>query len=69
VVLEGRHTGDALGVPATGRRVRVAGITISRIVNGQIVEGWNSWDQLGLLRQIGALPGPDTSDRFTTSRS
>jgi hypothetical protein len=31
---------------------------------GKIVEGWNSWDQLGLLRQIGALDHPAAGDRF-----
>jgi len=40
-----------------------------RISNGQIVEGWNSWDQLGLLRQIGALPATDGPDRFTSARA
>src|SRR6478736_3433374 len=54
----GTHRGDNLGVPATGRRIHIAGIVLVRIVNGQIVEGWNSWDQLGLLRQLGALPAP-----------
>ena len=47
------HTGDALGLPASGRSVRSAGITIARIIDGQIVEGWDSWDQLGMLEQIG----------------
>jgi steroid delta-isomerase-like uncharacterized protein len=52
------HTGDALGMPATGRTVRSQGITIARIVNGKIVEGWDSWDQLGMLEQIGAYNPP-----------
>jgi steroid delta-isomerase-like uncharacterized protein len=52
------HTGDGLGVSATGRPVRSQGITIARIVNGKIVEGWDSWDQLGLLEQIGAYNQP-----------
>jgi hypothetical protein len=25
-------------------------------VNGKIAEGWDNWDQLGLLVQIGAVP-------------
>lgn len=47
------HTGDHLGLPATGRTVRTRGITIARIVDGKIVEGWDNWDQLGMLEQIG----------------
>jgi len=52
------HTGDALGMPATGRIVRSRGITIAKIVDGQIVEGWDNWDQLGMLEQIGAYNPP-----------
>ena len=43
---------------------RFQGIIIVRITKGQIVEGWNSYDQLGLLRQIGALPGQGDRDLF-----
>ena len=38
-----------------GRHVRLPGITISRVVDGQIVEDWTASDNLGLLRQLGAL--------------
>jgi steroid delta-isomerase-like uncharacterized protein len=67
VKIEGTHLGDGLGVPPTGRRMNVAGIIIIRIAHGRIVEGWNSWDQLGMLRQIGAIPAP-SNDRFLTVR-
>ena len=69
VLLEGTHSGSGLGVPPSGRRVRVAGIVVIRISKGQFVEGWNSWDQLGLLRQIGALPVTEGEDQFLTARS
>jgi steroid delta-isomerase-like uncharacterized protein len=46
--------GDTLGIPATGKPVRLTGITIARIVDGKIVAGWDNWDQLGMLQQIGA---------------
>jgi steroid delta-isomerase-like uncharacterized protein len=69
VLLEGTHSGSGLGVPASGRKIRVAGIVVIRISKGQFVEGWNSWDQLGLLRQIGALPTPAGDDQFLTARS
>jgi len=64
VSVEGTHTGNALA-PATGRRVVFPAIVMVRIANGKIVEGWNSIDQLGLLKQVGALPA-DGPDRFLT---
>jgi len=48
------HRGDHLGIPASGMRVRIAGMSIARIRDKQIVEGWDNWDQLGMLKQIGA---------------
>jgi steroid delta-isomerase-like uncharacterized protein len=52
------HRGDALGIPATGKSVRLTGITIVRIVNGKMVAGWDNWDQLGMLEQIGVYTPP-----------
>jgi len=69
VCLEATHKGHGLGVSPTGRRVSIAGIILARITDGQIVEGWNSWDQLGLLRQIGALPAAEGPDRFVSAQS
>ena len=56
-------------MPPSGRRIRIAGIVLVRISKGQIVEGWNSWDQLGLLRQIGALPSAKGEDQFLSTHS
>lgn len=50
--------GDELGVPAPGRRVEVTGMSLGRFVGGKLVEGWNNWDQLSLMQQIGAAPAP-----------
>jgi predicted ester cyclase len=52
------HTGDGLGLPASGRTVHSRGITIARFVDGKIVEGWDNWDQLGMLEQIGVYQQP-----------
>ena len=52
------HTGDFLGVPATGKEVTIAGIMLHRVEDGKIKEEWTVSDMLGLLRQIGALPAP-----------
>ncbi len=56
----GTHKGDGFGVPATGKRIRIRGTTIARIVDGKVVEGWDNWDRLGMLEQIGAYTSPET---------
>lgn len=60
-----RFTGTQLGpyndVPASGKRVAVGAFHVHQIACGQIVQTWNAGDGLGLLRQIGALPGPATT--------
>jgi steroid delta-isomerase-like uncharacterized protein len=66
---EGTHMGEALGAAPTGRRVSFACIAIARIADGRIVQAWNSLDQLGILNQIGALPGKGTAGGFLTRRS
>jgi steroid delta-isomerase-like uncharacterized protein len=51
---EATHLGAGLGVAPTGRRIRVQGMTMLKARDGKIVEGYNIWDQHGLLQQIGA---------------
>ena len=55
----GTHRGDGLGFPATGREVQFNGMTFVRVRNGRLLEGWNNFDQLGMLTQLGMvnLPG------------
>lgn len=55
-LMRATHQGDFFGIPPTGRRVEMAGIHILRISGGKIVEHWGSNDDLGLLRQLGAIP-------------
>jgi predicted ester cyclase len=51
----GTNTGEGNGLPATGRSIRVRGMTISRLISGQIIEEWTSFDQYSLLKQLGLL--------------
>lgn len=51
------HSGDFAGIPATGKSVSLTGISIYRIANGQIRETRNAVNWLGLLQQLGAIPG------------
>jgi steroid delta-isomerase-like uncharacterized protein len=54
--IRGRHEGDLMGVPATGRDVEFTSLTISRCREGKLAEEWELVDTAGLLRQVGALP-------------
>jgi len=54
----GTHTGELMGIPPTGNRVTITGVTINRIVGGRIAEDWYQGDDLGMLRQLGVFPVP-----------
>ena len=51
------HTGAGLGIPPTNREVEVSGMSMGRFRDGRMIEGWNCWDQMGLMTQIQADPG------------
>src|SRR5689334_21962679 len=55
-IARGTNTGTGNGLPATGKKVELAGITIWRIVDGKIKEEWSAFDQLSLMQQLGLLP-------------
>ena len=50
------HQGAFLGAAPTNRRVEFTGMSMMKIVDGKIASGWDNWDQLALLTQIGAAP-------------
>jgi predicted ester cyclase len=52
----GTHTGELMGIPPTGRKVLVSGTAIDRFENGQSVEHWEIFDQVGLMQQLGVIP-------------
>ena len=56
----GTHKGEFLGVPATGRPVRVWGIVMDRLENGRIKDTRIIMDTFGLMIQLGALPSSPT---------
>jgi predicted ester cyclase len=47
-----------MGIPPTGKQVKIAFIEISRVQNGKLVESWVQSDQLGLMQQLGVIPTP-----------
>ena len=54
----GTHRGELLGIPATGKQVRIGGISIFRLAGGKIAEHWEQLDRLALMQQLGVIPAP-----------
>jgi steroid delta-isomerase-like uncharacterized protein len=52
----GTHQGDFLGIPATGKRITISGLTLEQIENGKIVEEYVYFDRLTMLEQLGVSP-------------
>lgn len=52
----GTHKGDLSGIAPTGKQINISGVTIARLANGKLAEGWVNWDALGLMQQLGVVP-------------
>jgi len=52
----GTHHGPELGAAPTGAPIDFSGMTIVRVENGTIKEGWNSFDFMSMFQQIKVLP-------------
>jgi steroid delta-isomerase-like uncharacterized protein len=54
----GTHRAEFLGVPATGRAVKVWGMVLDRLEDGRIKETRIIMDPLGMMIQLGVVPPP-----------
>ena len=52
------HKGVFQGIPPTGKQGVVTGMTIYRVANDKVVEGWTNVDELGMMQQLGIIPAP-----------
>ena len=55
-ILTGTHRGSLMNIPATGRPVRVRGVSIMTFDAGRIKRTCRVWDLAGMLRTFGLLP-------------
>jgi steroid delta-isomerase-like uncharacterized protein len=62
-VYRGTHTGDLLGIPASGKPAEMRSIDIWRAQDGMFVEHWDELNLMQLFQQIGALPPLDGPER------
>ena len=60
--VHGTHEKDFMGIAATGKQISFTGIHIYRVADGKLQEEWESWDTLGLMRQLGVIPQPRSGD-------
>ena len=60
-VYRGTHTGELMGIPASGNTVEMRSIDIWRTENGVFAEHWDEINALQLFQQMGVLPPLDSS--------
>jgi predicted ester cyclase len=54
--MTGTHRAPFLGMNATGRSIRLPGMTILRFTGSKCIERWSVTDSLSLLAQLGGYP-------------
>ena len=52
----GTHTGELMGISASGNAVEMRSIDIWRVQDGMFVEHWDELNLMQLFQQMGALP-------------
>lgn len=57
MTMRGTQNGPFLHIPPTGRAVEISAFDRVRVRDGKAVEHWGVTDTLGLLEQLGQLPG------------
>jgi len=55
--LIGTHRGAFAGLQPTGKTIRVTGMDFFHITGGRISEVWVNMDVLGMMQQLGVIPG------------
>ena len=52
-----RQIGEFMGMPPSGKSYTIGEIHIFRIRDGKVSEHWHQFDSMGMMSQLGALPG------------
>ena len=59
--MRGTHEKEFRGIAPTGNKLDITGIGIFRFSDGKVVESWDNFDQLGMMRQLGVIPSQEPS--------
>jgi len=55
LTMQGTDTGGFMGMPPTGKKVSIAGVSILRFANCKAVEHWYIGDNMTLFHQLGLV--------------
>jgi predicted ester cyclase len=58
ISFSGTHQGMYMGIPSTGKKVEFEGTFITKLHGMKAEEEWAFLDTIGLMRQLGVIPGP-----------
>lgn len=64
LIYKGTNKGSFQGIPASGKKVKVSGMALQHIVKGKLVEEWDEFDSLGMMKQIGAIPELESAEKY-----
>lgn len=53
---KGSHTGEFFGIPASGKKVDIDGVTLVKMKDGKIVQEQDFLDNLSFYQQLGLIP-------------
>ena len=56
LTIRGTHSGEFMGVPASGKEIAVPTVDIVRFAGGKAVEHWGVTDAMAMMQQLGAIP-------------
>ena len=55
-VYRATHTGEFMGIPATGKKIAVDHMHLARMEGGKMAEHWEVVDAMGMMQQLGVIP-------------
>jgi steroid delta-isomerase-like uncharacterized protein len=58
-----QHEGEYMGIPASGKQIKVGSIAILRIKDGKIVEAVQEYNALGMMMQLGMELKPKEGEK------
>ena len=56
-VVSGSLQQEFMGIPPTGQTIKVEGMNFYRVKDGRVTDVWAQSDALGMMQQLGAIPG------------